>query len=1019
MLLIFGITFFSSVSTSLQASSVSITIGSSTAGCEKTKSCFQPYETTVDVGGEVTWTNDDSAAHTVTSGNPTDGADGLFDSNLLGPVKTFTHKFEKSGEFNYYCTVHPWMIGIVKVSSGTPTGDKIQINNIRTVDEFGKLLASGTVNKQMLITSDLTNLQNVQQPFAYVIQVKDSNDITVTTSWIEGTLNPGATAHPAQSWIPSAAGTYTVGVFVWESIQKPAALAKPVSINVTVDGGVPQNVPSPPTNLITKMVSQTQVNLSWQPPANSGGSAVTGYKIDVKVGSGNYSTLTTVGNTNTYSHTGLSPGTTYTYRVSAINSVGTSKPSNEVVEFIPIEKTSDAEKYTIPFKTGEFFPVEGLDVDGIVGNRSDKEQVHFLLQFTEMPTNDEQQKIFGKGINLLDYISGNAYIASAKVGDLKSSLPNLIPRLRSANIFDAAFKISPNIMEEKNPSWAVINSETVLTVEFNRDVIITEKEAPVLIKNLGGDYLSMVSIDPSITASFDLEKIKLEDITKDDRVRFVDLVSMPFEEVNDGSREAVGMTGDFLDYGLTGDGITVMLYDSDIVGEHPDFGQRISRDDSGSVNPEHATHVAGTLGGSGVSNQKWKGIAPDVEIRSFASSGGNWFNYTADFKDDVKKAIRLGSDLATMSLGGKVYNHPNPPCRQLGQYSQSAVLVDEIVTGRIMHHPLLFFEAAGNERQPHSGHGAEVCGKFDTIMTPATAKNSIAVGAINSNDLSLWNGSSFGPTDDGRLKPDIVAPGSQTTEDRGITSTFPGGGYVVLRGTSMATPVAAGTAALILEKWKSDIGRLEFEKSPPAPHTVKAILIHTADDRGRKGPDYEYGWGVLNAKSAIDLVEQNKHAQVIFTDRISQGQVKTKIFTPQSGKVRFTLVWDDLPGSRTITHDLINDLDLIVSNPNDPDHPHRPLVLKSDRLHMEDEAQEGVDRTNNVEMIMINGEPSIWKVVVNGTTVTGSQAYTLIMSDYPIVVPEFPVTFVVLMLGIILMVILSVKKWNRCSLTQN
>ena len=91
-------------------------IGSSTPGCEETNSCFEPYETILDVGGEVTWHNEDTAAHTVTSGDiKGEGPDGIFDSSLLGPGKTFFFKFEEAGTFKYFCMVHPWMEGVVTV----------------------------------------------------------------------------------------------------------------------------------------------------------------------------------------------------------------------------------------------------------------------------------------------------------------------------------------------------------------------------------------------------------------------------------------------------------------------------------------------------------------------------------------------------------------------------------------------------------------------------------------------------------------------------------------------------------------------------------------------------------------------------------------------------------------------------------------------------------------------------------------------------------------------------------------
>ncbi|MEM3064067.1 MAG: PEFG-CTERM sorting domain-containing protein [Candidatus Nitrosotenuis sp.] len=94
---------------------VSIAPGSSTPGCEATNECYIPHEVTIDVGGEVTWSNDDTAGHTVTSGTLDGGPDGNFDSSLFMAGTTFSHKFEEAGEFPYFCVVHPWMTGVVIV----------------------------------------------------------------------------------------------------------------------------------------------------------------------------------------------------------------------------------------------------------------------------------------------------------------------------------------------------------------------------------------------------------------------------------------------------------------------------------------------------------------------------------------------------------------------------------------------------------------------------------------------------------------------------------------------------------------------------------------------------------------------------------------------------------------------------------------------------------------------------------------------------------------------------------------
>ena len=95
---------------------VSIPDGVGVPGCEETRECYLPYEVSVAVGATVTWSNDDIAVHTVTSGNPTGGIDELFDSSIFMSGDTFEFTFNDAGTFDYFCVVHPWMAGIVNVS---------------------------------------------------------------------------------------------------------------------------------------------------------------------------------------------------------------------------------------------------------------------------------------------------------------------------------------------------------------------------------------------------------------------------------------------------------------------------------------------------------------------------------------------------------------------------------------------------------------------------------------------------------------------------------------------------------------------------------------------------------------------------------------------------------------------------------------------------------------------------------------------------------------------------------------
>ncbi len=95
---------------------INVAEGSGVPGCDETNECFIPYEVSISVGGEVIWNNVDSAAHTVTSGTPSDGPDGTFDSSLFMAATTFEHTFDESGTYDYFCIVHPWMTGTIQVN---------------------------------------------------------------------------------------------------------------------------------------------------------------------------------------------------------------------------------------------------------------------------------------------------------------------------------------------------------------------------------------------------------------------------------------------------------------------------------------------------------------------------------------------------------------------------------------------------------------------------------------------------------------------------------------------------------------------------------------------------------------------------------------------------------------------------------------------------------------------------------------------------------------------------------------
>jgi len=111
------------------AETIQIPIDSSNPECKEIDECFIPYSTEISKGSNVTWINDDSVVHTITSGSARDGSDGAFDSGQIKPGETFSHVFKVTGTFGYFCTVYPWMSGVITVNDSTDTENKDMIED--------------------------------------------------------------------------------------------------------------------------------------------------------------------------------------------------------------------------------------------------------------------------------------------------------------------------------------------------------------------------------------------------------------------------------------------------------------------------------------------------------------------------------------------------------------------------------------------------------------------------------------------------------------------------------------------------------------------------------------------------------------------------------------------------------------------------------------------------------------------------------------------------------------------------
>jgi hypothetical protein len=303
----------------------------------------------------------------------------------------------------------------------------------------------------------------------------------------------------------------------------------------------------------------------------------------------------------------------------------------------------------------------------------------------------------------------------------------------------------------------------------------------------------------------------------------------------------------------------------------------------------------------------------------------------------------------------------------MGDYTVAAMLIDEIVGGR-EGRPIILVWAAGNEVT--SG-----CpGTFKTIPPPSPAKNTISVGAVSSLDEEIAFFSSRGPTDDGRLRPDVAAPGHEKDGliMKGTHScvTYIVPLYMDMSGTSQASPVVTGAVALALEYWQREIGG-----DDPSPALVKALVIHGAVDLGEKGPDYTYGYGGLRIPPILDLIG----ARAFKETTLDQGQTYRAQFTKtDAAPVKVTLAWTDPPGELLSARNLVNDLNLLVIGPDGAEH--LPWLL--DPANPAQPASTGVDTLNPVEQVLLEGAPTgDYEVVIAATDVpSGPQAASYVFT---------------------------------------
>jgi hypothetical protein len=482
------------------------------------------------------------------------------------------------------------------------------------------------------------------------------------------------------------------------------------------------------------------------------------------------------------------------------------------------------------------------------------------------------------------------------------------------------------------------------------------------------------------------------------------------DEVWPGGNSGLALDGSGIILGRLG-----MWDGGGVLTTHQEFGGRVTQMDGPVPSSFHSTHVAGTMVATGV-DPAARGMSHTAYLAAY-----NWIN---DFSE-MAVAAAAGLRVSNHSYGvvsGWYWIRGDSAWYWFGDtsispvegygfgfYSDLARDLDEIARNAPYYS---IVNGVGNDRggvgpDPGEGHyvwegdnwtwstdtrepngGAD---GYECVGPKTTAKNIISVGAIYDipggwtapGDAAMSTFSSWGPTDDGRIKPDIVANGI------GLYSCIDAStsAYGSYSGVSMSTPNLSGSLGLLASYYETT-----HSNNMPLASTMKAVLIQTADEAGSDpGPDYRFGWGVMNAMACAELIQADSiESERILEESLANGETDQFSFSSNgSGPIRITLVWTDLPGTpppvslNPTTLMLVNDLDLRLEHVG-TSTGYQPYVL--DPVNPGYAATTGDNFRDNVEQIHIASPPAGQYVisVSHKGSLSSNQNYSLVRSvDIP------------------------------------
>lgn len=585
------------------------------------------------------------------------------------------------------------------------------------------------------------------------------------------------------------------------------------------------------------------------------------------------------------------------------------------------------------------------------------------IQCTQIPAGRERQALESEGVQFVSYIHFGVYLVALPVSFNLNKLESI--HVRSILPVEPEWKLAASLRKEPYGDWAVHGN--LLDVDIQVYPTLSIREGAARCRELG--MIVREEGNQNGYIGLRIPKTRILAVAALPFVRYMELAPRP-PKPDDETGRAIHRSA-LLDPGhpqgnkFNGEDVNVLVRDDGRAGPHIDFKGRIQNKTNTDDPVDHADRVGGAIGGAGNLNPQYRGMADGANIYCI--------DYTVGFQDETLP-LHLGDNITITNTSY------SDDCNK--GYSLAAQTVDQQL---FQHSTLMHVFSAGNSGTENCGYGAGT-GWGNITGGHKMAKNALVVASTDAN-LELSYFSSRGPAHDGRLKPDISGLGSS------VITPVSNNDYIVSNGTSYSAPAIAGCLAQLTQAYK-----VFNNGEQPEAALLKLALLNTATDVGNPGPDFKFGWGIVDAWRAMRLLKDKRWTG----GQVEHQMASTQTLTLSGGirQARIMLYWTDPPASENAAKTLVNDLDLSIVAPNGtvyypwkPDPTPDPGILNAP-------AGAGRDSLNNTEQVVINDPlPGNYTIRVNGYEVPmGPQtfllAWELLTDDIEITYPDGGVALV-------------------------